>query len=295
MPALDVPLSNFTTCGELLKFLRRRARLSQRELSIAVGYSESHISRIEHNERPVDRTSLLALFVPALHIQSEPEVVERLLTLCAQSTAAPSEPAAPAAPADTPSIAVAQPANHSHLPIQLTSFIGRQEEMTELCDLLQNPKVRLVTLTGVGGCGKTRLALRAGEEVAQAYVHGVWLAELSSLTDPNLLSKTVAAAFNLTERIDQPVLTGLTDFLYPRQVLLILDNCEHLVEAVARLAAALLRACPRLQILATSRESLGVPGEANVRVQPLALPPALPGAKPARAEVEGYDAIQLFV
>lgn len=293
MPATDVPISSFSTCRELLKFLRRGARLSQKELSIAVGYSESHISRIEHNERSVDRTSLLALFVPALHIQNELGVVERLLALCEQSQ--PSLDAAlPASVAPSPA-PISQPASHNHLPAQLTSFMGRQDEVAELCELLGDPEVRLVTLTGVGGCGKTRLALRAGEAVAHQYAHGVWLAELAALTDPHLLPKTVAATFHLSERIDQPVLLSLTDFLHPRQALLILDNCEHLVEAVARLVAALLRACPRLQILATSRESPGVPGEVNVRVQPLALPPALPAAKPTCAEVEGYDAIRLFV
>ena len=242
-----LPISVSTSLGELLKYLRRRARLSQRELSIAVGYSESHISRLESNHRALDRASLLALFVPALHLQQEPAIVEQLLALCtARALPAAVEPLAPAGPRP---LASARPLVPSRLPAQLTSFVGRKEEMVEVCDLLRTQEVRLLTLTGAGGCGKTRLALRVGEKLADAYVHGAWLVELASLADPQLLIKTVAAAFELDERADEQLLATLTDFLQPCEALLILDNCEHLVDAAAQLAGALLRACPQLQIL----------------------------------------------
>ncbi len=293
MDISHIPLTVSTSLGELLRFLRRRARLSQRELSIAVGYSESHISRIENNERPVDRASLLALFVPALEIENEPETIARLLALCEQAQPLP----AATLPAPVPSRpgAEPQPAPPNRLPVQLTSFIGRAEELAELRELLADDQTRLLTLTGAGGCGKTRLALRVGEEMAQAYRHGVWLVELAALTDPRLLVREVVSTFDLQENAERPLLAALTDFLRPRQALLILDNCEHLVEEAARLAAALLPACPDLRILATSRENLAVPGEIVYPVQPLALPPALRGGRPGRADVEGYDAIRLFV
>jgi predicted ATPase/transcriptional regulator with XRE-family HTH domain len=287
------PFAASTNLGDLLKFLRRRARLSQRELSIAVGYSESHISRIESNDRPLDRTSLLALFAPALHIQDQPEIIDRLLTLCAQHQTKPDGELPVAAPALPDPII--QPVSHSHLPVQLTSFVGRKEEVTEVGALLAARSSRLITLTGAGGCGKTRLALRVGEEAAPTYAHGVWLVELAPLVDPALLAKYVADTFQLSETPGQLMVARLIDFLQTRQALLILDNCEHLVEAAAELAASLLRACSRLQILATSREMLGLPGEVNFLVQPMALPPVQRGVQPSRVAVEAYDAICLFV
>lgn len=291
MAVSHVPLAASATLGELLKFLRRRSRLSQRDLSIAVGYSESHISRIENNERPVDRATLLALFVPALHIRDEPDIIDRLLTLCTESQSTFNVELSVVAMPDPPS----QPTTRSRLPAQLTSFIGRNEEMLEMTALLAKRANRLITLTGVGGSGKTRLALAVGEEVAPDYSHGVWLVELAPLSEPQGLAQRVAAAFQLSETGGQPQISLLIDFLYARQALLILDNCEHLVEAAAELTVALLRACPQLQVLATSRETLGLPGEINFLVQPLALPPLQRGAQPSRAAVEGYDAIRLFV
>jgi len=291
--APDLALDACTTCGEALKLLRRRARLSQRELSIATGYSESHISRIEHNERSLDRHSLLALFVPALQLQDEPATVARWLALC---TVAPPPPAdasrATVAPSST------TPAAHRPtpaLPVQLTSFVGRVAEVAKLCERLQQADVRLLTLTGAGGCGKTRLALRTAEMVAHRYAHGVHWVELAALENPDLLPQMLLERWALSRgAIDDP-LVALSNFVGGRRMLLVLDNCEHLVEAVARLAMALLRTCPGLQIVATSREALAVPGEVTYPVQPMALPPALRGASPRAAEIMQYEAIQLFV
>jgi predicted ATPase/transcriptional regulator with XRE-family HTH domain len=288
----DIALDACTTCGDALKLLRRRARLSQRELSIATGYSESHISRIENNERSFDRHSLLALFVPALHLQDEPETVARWLALCTVSL-----PPQGDAPLSTVATSSAPEAHRSApaLPIQLTSFVGRVEEVTKLRDLLQRADVRLLTLTGAGGCGKTRLALRVAEMAAHRYEQGVRWVELAALDDPFLLPKVIAESWGLHQAAADDPLTTLTDYLRNRRLLLILDNCEHLAAAAATLATALLRACPALQILATSREALATPGEINYRVQPLALPPMQRGRQPLAAEVADYDAIQLFV
>jgi transcriptional regulator with XRE-family HTH domain len=154
--ASTITPEKFTTFGELLRFLRRKANLTQRELSIAVGYSESQISRLEQNERAPEEATLAARFVPALYIDDEPQWVARLLELGAATHSHAPE-------ADSPQpIAEANPTPH-HVPIQLTSFIGREKEITEIEQLLSEGErsVRLLTLTGPGGCGKTRLALQA--------------------------------------------------------------------------------------------------------------------------------------
>jgi len=277
------PLSSFSSFGDLLKFLRRRAWLSQRELSIAVGYSESQISRLESNQRVPDRTSLLALFVPALHIQDEPKTIARLLELAA------------AKPVGTTKEPDREVKPQHNLPTQLTSFIGRKGDLADLRRVLSDPQARLVTLTGEGGCGKTRLALQVGSELVQEYEHGVWLVEFGSLFEPGFVLNVVCSAFGLHASADQPLITLLTDFMLSKELLLVLDNCEHLIEAIAQMAERLLQVCPRLQILATSREVLGIPGEAIFRVLPLSLPPAQRGVLPSRAHIEPYEATQLFV
>jgi predicted ATPase/DNA-binding CsgD family transcriptional regulator len=167
---------------------------------------------------------------------------------------------------------------HHNLPAQLTTFVGREREIAEIERLL--PDVRLLTLTGAPGVGKTRLALRVAGGLLEDYPDGVWLAELASLADPTLVSQAVAAALRVRERPGRPLLATLADALRCRQLLLVLDNCEHLVEACAALADSLLRACPRLRILATSREPLGVAGEAVWRVPSLSLPDAASPADP---------------
>jgi predicted ATPase/transcriptional regulator with XRE-family HTH domain len=291
-------LATLATCGGLLKFLRRRARISLRELSIEIGYSESHLSRIENNERAVDRTTLLARFVPALHLEDEPEIIARLLALCDQQAnnlapvaiSAASQSSALSPPISQPASADAYP-----LPLQLTSFIGRAEEVFEVCKLLQDQNARLVTLTGAGGCGKTRLALRVGEEMKPFYTDEVHLVELAALVEPHLLPTVLATTVGVSIVAGDAALTALVDFLRSSRRLLILDNCEHLVEAVADAVVTLLLACPQLQILTTSREVLAVPGEFVYRVQPLALPSMQVDAQPSAAAIARYDGVRLFV
>lgn len=298
MAASHDPFITFSTCGELLKFLRRRAHISLRELSIEIGYSESHLSRIENNERAVDRATLLARFVPALGLEGEPEIVARLLALCDQqpNDAAPiANPAA--APSSAPLPSISQPASTDiyPFPLQLTSFIGRVEEISEVCKLLQDQNVRLVTLTGAGGCGKTRLALRIGEEVKSFYTDGVHLVELAALVEPHLLPTVLATTVGVGIVAGDAALAALVDFLRSSRRLLILDNCEHLIEAVADAVVTLLLACPHLQILTTSREVLAIPGEFVYRVQPLALPSMQVDAQPSAAAIVRCDGVRLFV
>jgi len=173
------------------------------------------------------------------------------------------------APADG-QLVQAAPTRRHNLPAALTSFVGRQEEIAELERLLG--RSRLVTLTGAGGSGKTRLALEAAGRLIDRYPDGVWLVELASLSDPALVPQTVADILEVTEQPDQSLLQTLVDTLQSKRLLLLLDNCEHLIGACASLVSTLLRSCPRLHILATSRESLRVEGEVTGLVPPLSLP-----------------------
>jgi non-specific serine/threonine protein kinase len=157
----------------------------------------------------------------------------------------------------------------------LTSFIGRKREIAEARRLFE--ATRLLTLTGAGGVGKTRL----GHEIAAGLLddpeHGVWLVELAALADPLLVPQAVAASLGVREEPERSLAATLVDALRPRQLLLVLDACEHLIEACAALADALLRACPGLRILATSRQPLGIAGETTLRVPSLSLAPSLDG------------------
>jgi non-specific serine/threonine protein kinase len=165
------------------------------------------------------------------------------------------------------------PANN--LPVQLTSFVGREKEIGEVRHLLSQTgpgTARLVTLTGPGGTGKTRLALQVAADLLPSFASGAWLVELAPLADAALVPQATAAALTIREEGGRPILTMLTDRLRAKELLLVLDNCEHLVAACAQLAETLLRLCPDLRILATSREALSVAGETTYLVPPLSLP-----------------------
>jgi predicted ATPase/DNA-binding CsgD family transcriptional regulator len=152
---------------------------------------------------------------------------------------------------------------------------------------------RLLTLTGTGGCGKTRLALEVARDLVGAYPDGVWLIELAPLSDEELVPKAVAQALEVPERPAQPLAETLAEILRGRELLLILDNCEHLLEATARLVDLLLDSCPRLRIMATSREALGVEGEVRWPVAPLSVPER--ERTSSSEELEGYESTRLFV
>jgi predicted ATPase/class 3 adenylate cyclase/Tfp pilus assembly protein PilF len=182
----------------------------------------------------------------------------------------------------------------NNLPLQLTSFIGREREMQEVKELLKH--TRLLTLTGSGGCGKTRLALQVAADLLEDYPDGVWFVDLSTLTDPALVPSTVAATLGIHEEPGRPALATLAEALKSRTLLLILDNCEHVVGACAQLAEALLRTCPNVRIVATSREALGIAGEVAWRVPSLSLPqPHEVAQSQSLARVVQYEAVRLFI
>ena len=185
-----------------------------------------------------------------------------------------------------------------NLPTPLSAFIGREREIAEVKQLLSTH--RLVTLTGSGGCGKTRLALKVAHELFREFEDGVWLIELASLAEPSLVPQSVASVLGVHEQSGQTLIDVLSDYLLSRYVLLVIDNCEHLISACAGLVEVLLQKCPELRILATSREMLGVTGESVLAVPPLTLPEVQPWKSPASAQnalnIYGQsEAVQLFV
>jgi len=182
-------------------------------------------------------------------------------------------------------------AEKHNLPAPRTSFVGREREMLAVKRTLT--MTRLLTLTGAGGSGKTRLALEMARDLVGTYPDGVWLAELAALSEGELVPQAVAEALGVPERPGQALTDTLIDALRGKEMLLILDNCEHLVEAVARLVDALLDACPRLRVLATGREPLNVAGETIQRVSPLSLPD--PEGEPTVAKLEGSESARLFL
>ena len=198
----------------------------------------------------------------------------------------------PALPTDfAPLKSLDNPAFPNNLPRQLTSFIGREKEIEEIKTLLT--KTSLLTLTGSGGCGKTRLALQVAADVLDQYPDGVWLVELAPLADPALVPQTVASSLGLSEQAGKTFVQTLTEYLKSRRLLLALDNCEHLLATCAQLGNTLLRACPHLTILASSREGLGIAGEQTYRVPSLSLPD--PKQTLTVEQVSQYEAVRLFI
>ena len=188
----------------------------------------------------------------------------------------------------------------NNLPTQLTSFIGREKDIAQVKDLLTGKGVptgrlspRLLTLTGAGGTGKTRLSLQVGAEVLEAFKEGVWFIELAPLSDPALVPQTVASVLGVRERHGRPLLDTICDYLRAKGVLLVLDNCEHLVEACAQFADAVLRGTSHVKILASSREALGIAGELAWHVPSLQVPN--PKHRIQLEQLEQYESVRLFI
>lgn len=178
-----------------------------------------------------------------------------------------------------------------NLPLALSSFVGREREQAEVKKLLGEQ--RLLTLTGPGGCGKTRLALEVASEATESFEDGAWWVELASLSDPDLVPQVVASTLGVREVPVRPLNELLVKHLGPKKTLLVLDNCEHLIDACAALADALLCSCPNLRILATSREALGLVGEKAWPVPSLSLPDGSRRLPPVE-ELMDYEAVRLF-
>jgi non-specific serine/threonine protein kinase len=260
--------------GSWLRGERRRLDLSRQALADRAGCAEITLRRIESGTlKPSRELAHILLEQVGIPVSEH----ERWMPFARGLSGYPDQPAA--------AITTIPPSN---LPVYLTTFVGRAREIAEIAQLLK--RHRLVTLTGSGGVGKTRLVGKIGEQVLAEFPHGVWMAELAFQTNPDLVPQTLATVFGLTTKSRISYQDLLVTFLRPRKILVILDNCEHLSEACAQLAEMLLKNCPDLKILATSRETLKVMGEAVYHVPSLLIPEE-------QASLEEYcefEAIQLF-
>jgi predicted ATPase len=288
----DATLSSFTTFGEMLRHLRLRAGLTQDEFGLAVGYSRAHVARLESGQRTPNIGAVQARFIEALQLRDEPGWAAQLVELARHAQADASlEASLPVVPRSL---------HRSNLPVQLTRFIGHAHDIEALHQLLSQH--RLVTLTGAGGVGKTRLAIEVASSIAvvgdmpvstPAFRDGLWLVQFAPLVDPALVPRTVATTLNLPDLPGQTDTQKLVTQLADQDLLLVLDNCEHLVDACAELAETLLGACPEVRIVVTSREPLRIAGEMLWPVMPLSAPDSKLVLSPQ--EALEYEAIQLFV
>jgi len=196
----------------------------------------------------------------------------------------------PDLPNDFPEIRSIDPYRHN-LPAHLTSFIGREKEIEEIKQELSNH--RLVTLTGSGGTGKSRLSVQVAADLLDNFTDGTWFIELAPLSDPNLIAQTIQSTMGLIEQKDVSAFDALQEYLKEKKVLLVLDNCEHMIRACADVSNALLSNSTNLKILASSREALGVHGELSWRVPSLSLPDEKNIPEPD--ELTQYEAVRLFI
>jgi predicted ATPase/DNA-binding CsgD family transcriptional regulator len=254
----------------LLRSYRSAAGLSQEELAERAGLSRRGISDLERGARRTPYPATARRLAQALCLDATRQEV--LLA------------------ATRPPGALDSGVATGSLPSPLSSFVGREKEVAEVRRLLET--TRLLTLTGAGGVGKTRLALRVAAEVAAGYTHGVWLVDLAPLAEPALVPKAVASALDVHEQPHRLLVDTLADALRRRDLLLVLDNCEHLIQACAELVGALLPICSRLHVLTTSRQATRIAGETAWWVPSLQLPLA---ASPTAAQVAEAEAVKLFV
>ena len=286
----------FNNFGELLRYLRERAELSQRELALQVGYHYSYMSRIEKNERMPDSATLMARFIPALGLEDEPRWTERLLKLAAseEKTLAPRKSgmgsASHAAKTDSALPTFESPL--STIPLSLTPILGREKEVETITKLLSRFDVHLVTLVGPPGVGKTRLAIHVANEVVGMFAHGAVFVDLAPLNDPQEMLAALATVLGIPESAGDPLMNRLIGGLRQKNILLVIDNFEHLLSAAPQLVQ-LLGNSPQVRALVTSREALRISGEREFSVLPLPLPQK-EDTPLASSQLIDFAAIQLF-
>ena len=287
------------TFGQILRQYRLRAGLTQERLAERSGLGTRSLQHLERGETLPQRGTAQRLAAALALSMAERQAFEALAQpvprrpadrgAAGQGLAA--ESAEQGRLTATRALARTGPGDAHNLPATLTSFVGRAPAMAAVLRLLDT--ARLLTLTGPGGCGKTRLALHVARTLLGRYAHGVWLVELAALDDPTLVFQGVATVLGLREEAGQPLAATVTAALRPRHLLLVLDNCEHLVAACAAVAALLVRECPDLRILTTSREALGITGEVAWPVPSLDVPDLEP--LPPLEALRQVEAVQLFL
>ena len=300
--------------GDVLREYRRQADLTQEALAERAGISPRSISEMERGGAHVPRRDTVAMLVRALNLTgADRETFEAAINRTRRQRQRSITHRASSAPIGNATLRSEddlglswsadariqhpgsywrpQPGLHN-LPVELTSFVGRESELQAIS--AQLARARCVSLIGTGGCGKTRLASQVGHRVQQSYGSGVWFVEFGEIADPKLVPHVVAHALGLeeTNASDGPV-SRLVELLRAEHLLLILDNCEHLLAASAALVDTLVRGCANLHVLATSRQALGVIGEITIRVPSLELPPQAERAD--RDRVAASESVRLFV
>jgi non-specific serine/threonine protein kinase len=284
-----------TTIGDLLKGLRLDAGLTQAQLADKAGLSARGVGDIERGLKPRPHRYTIALLADALQLTPP----QRALLEAVASGRPPSSNKAVSDRAPTADDALAttseeddhQTSARHNLPSAISTFVDREIASAEVKRLLQT--TRLLTLTGAGGCGKSRLALHVGSDLVGDFQDGVWLVELAPFTHADLIPQAVANVLGVREVSAQPLPESIVRHAQSRRILLILDNCEHLVDGCARFAEMILTRCPRVQILATSREGLRVSGEVVYRVPSLDVPGT--GTPLTLEELGEHGATRLFV
>lgn len=289
----SVTPQSFSTFGDLLRYLRERAEITQRELALQVGYHYSYLSRVERNERLPNVATILARFVPALHLEHDSEWVARLVELAAgPGQAAPANITISQVRTESPAEAVpapgslsasgSAPASRPALPALLTPLLGREAEIAAIALLLGRPDVRILTLAGPPGIGKTRLALQVARDLAPQFTHGAAFIDLAGVKDPALLAPVLIQHLGLHQAPGESPEATLREALQDQRRLLVLDNFEQIIPA-GPVVSRLLQAAPGVKALVTSREILRLNGENEFQVPPL----------PVEAEL-GAPAVELF-
>ncbi len=268
--------------GGLLRQFRLAKGLSQESLAGRARISTEAIGALERGNRTSPQRTTLSLLIGALELDTS----DRL-----QLEAAAAKPPLPRkrplrdGPPESPA-----PVERSNLPHSLTRFVGRNAEMVLLLELIREHK--LVTITGVGGVGKTRMAIELGLRLRDRFLDGIWLVELAALRDASLLPQAISAVLNVAEIPGRPLLDSIVSALRSKSMLLIVDNCEHVIDGAARTIEQLVRSCHGLTVVATSREPLRV-GEAVFRMPTLPYPPG--GAVKNASEASEFAAVELFL
>lgn len=297
--ATAVSPASFSSFGELLRFLRKRAELSQRELALQVGYHYSYMSRLENNEYVPDPAMLMAHFVPALGLEKDQAWTNRLLELAApdgKRAAAPGGSKSASLERMPESAAPDIDLPPDSFPVSLTPLLGRQSEVASLKESLARSDVRLITLIGPPGVGKTRLAVQAAGEAAGMFAHGMKFVDLAPIHDPGGFLPALAQHLDVNEVAEVPLITRLAQALRQKHILLVLDNFEQLIDAAPQVYQ-LLSATTRVKMLVTSRVPLHIAGENQCTVQPLDLPQG-PPADPDEGSIHDlieFSAVRLFV
>jgi predicted ATPase/DNA-binding XRE family transcriptional regulator len=259
--------------GQWLRHRRREFDLTQEELANQVGCAPITVRKIEADQmRPSKQLAHLLLERLGVASQERAELVRIARGGELIGTAVAAFP-------------------RNNLPHPISFFIGRDREIAEIAHLLTAS--RLVTLTGAGGCGKSRMALEVADRVLDHYPDGIWFVPLASLAQPSLVLQAIASALEVREVPAHALAETLASYLHSRRMLLLLDNCEHLIEACAQAADQLLQTCPDLRLLATSREPLGIQGEAQYHVPSLSLPDE--DSDPSLESISRSEAVRLFM